>query len=88
MSRRDYDTRDDRIVGFYYPILSCFWKIISVSDPIRILFLLKPYYPYPKTIWEFILMHNIYFLFCVYFALWGNITAGVIFTLAEHDWLK
>jgi len=25
--------RDDRIVDFHYPILSCFWKIISVSDP-------------------------------------------------------
>ena len=26
-------TRDDRIVDFYYSILSCFWKMITVSDP-------------------------------------------------------
>jgi len=26
-------TRDDRIVDFYYPILSSFVKMISVSDP-------------------------------------------------------
>jgi len=29
-------TRDDRIVDFNYPILSCFWKMISVRG-----------YPYP-----------------------------------------
>jgi len=26
-------TRDDRIVDFYYAILSCLWNMISVSDP-------------------------------------------------------
>jgi len=26
-------TRDDQIVDFYYLILSCFWKMISASDP-------------------------------------------------------
>jgi len=26
-------TRDDRIVDFHYPILTCFRKMISVSDP-------------------------------------------------------
>jgi len=33
-------------------------------------------------------MHNIHFLCCVYFALWGKITAGGILPLAEHEWLK
>ena len=26
-------SRDDRIVDFRYPILTCFLKMISVSDP-------------------------------------------------------
>jgi len=59
-------TRDDRIVDFHYPILTCFLKIISVSDPIRILFWLKSYYPYPKTIRKCIVVHNIYFVLCLF----------------------
>jgi len=30
-------TRDDWIVDSCYPILSCFWKMISVSDPNSVL---------------------------------------------------
>jgi len=26
-----FQSRDNRIVIFYYPILSCFWKMISIS---------------------------------------------------------
>ena len=50
-------SRDDRIVDFHYPNLSCFWKMI----PTRFLFWLKSYYPYPKTIRKCIAMHNIHF---------------------------
>ena len=28
--------RDDRIVDFYYPILSCFWKMISDQNPVLV----------------------------------------------------
>jgi len=88
--------RDDRIVDFYYPILSCFWKMISVSDPNPVLIetILSVSENYPKTIRKCIVMHNIHFLCCVYFAswgkiaLWGKITASVILPLAEHKWLK
>jgi len=55
--------------------------------PIRLLFKLKSYYPYTKTIRKCIVMHNIYFC-AVYFASWGKITAGIILLVAEHDWLK
>jgi len=49
--------RDDRIVFFYYPILSCLWKMIS--DPN--LYLVEIIQPYPKSIWKCIMMRNIYF---------------------------
>jgi len=51
--------RDDWIVDFHYPILYCFWKMISVSDPNPVW--LKLCYPYPKTIRKCIAMHNIHF---------------------------
>ena len=84
--RRVLCSRDDRIVDFYYPILPVFEKWYLY--PIRILFWLKSYYPYPKTIGKCIMMHNIHFLCIVYFTLWGKITAQAILPLAEHDWLK
>ena len=31
--KKHFTSRNDRIVDFYYPILSCFWKMISISDP-------------------------------------------------------
>jgi len=68
-------TRDDRIVIFYYPILSCFWKIISVSDPNLVLveIILSVCENYPKVYYD---AQQIFLCF-VYFA-----------TSAEHDWLK
>ena len=74
--------RDDRIVDFYYPILSCFWKMISISDPNPvlvkiILYVSEVYYDVQHT-----------FLCSVYFASWDKITAEVVLPLAEHDWLK
>jgi len=87
-------TRDDRIVVFYYPILSCFGKTISVSDPNPVLveIILSVSQNCPKVYCD--AQHT--FLCCVYFAswgkitltLWGKITARVILPLAEHDWLK
>ena len=54
---------------------------------IQILFWLKSYCPYPKTIQKCTMMHNIHF--CVVFVLpWGKITVAVILPLAEHNWLK
>jgi len=48
---RDELTRDDRIVDFYYPNLSCFGKIISVSDPNHVLvkIILSVSENYPKV---------------------------------------
>ena len=77
-------TRDNRIVNFTirsYPVFQKWY-------PIRILFWLNSYYAYPKTIWKCIVIHNIHFLCCVYFALWGKITVGAFLPLAEHNWLK
>ena len=44
-------SRDDRIVVIYYPILSCFWKMISVSDPNPVLveIILSVSENYPKV---------------------------------------
>ena len=44
--------------------------------PLRILFWLKSYYPYLKTIWKCIMVHNIHFC------------ALSILPSAEHNWLK
>jgi len=44
-----------------------------------ILFWLKPYHPYPKTIRKCIVMHSIHFLCCVCFVFWDKITAGVFY---------
>jgi len=59
-------TRDDRIVDFYYPILSCFWKTISVSDPNLFSFkiILSVSENYPKVCYD---AHHT-FLYSVYFA--------------------
>jgi len=78
--------RYDRIVDLHYPILSCFWKMISVSDsnPVLIEIILSVSENYPKV--YCVAQHS--FLCCVYFASWGKITAGAISPLAKHDWLK
>ena len=62
--------RDDWIVDFYYLILSCFWKMISVSDPIPVLveIILSVSEKYPKVYCD--AQHT--FLCCVYFALQNN----------------
>jgi len=58
--------RDYRIEGFTirsYPVFEKWYPC-----PIWILFWLKPYYPYPKAIRKCIVMHNMHFSCCVYFA--------------------
>ena len=80
------------MVDFYYPILSCFGKMISVSDPIPVLVetILSVSENYPIVHCD--AQHT--FLCCVYFApwgkiaIWGKITVRVILPSAEHDWLK
>ena len=59
-------SRDDRIVDFYYPILSCFGKMISVSDPNPVLVetILSVSENYPIVYCD--AQHT--FLCCVYFA--------------------
>jgi len=84
--------RDDRIVDFYYPILSCFFKMISVPDsnPVLVETMLSVSENYPKVYCD--AQHT--FLCCVYFASWGKtalwckIIVRVILPSAEHDWLK
>jgi len=52
-------TRDDQIADFTirsYPVFEKWYPY-----PIRILFWLKSYYPYPKTVRKCIAMHNIHF---------------------------
>ena len=58
--------RDDRIVDFYYPILSCFFKMISVPDsnPVLVETMLSVSENYPKVYCD--AQHT--FLCCVYFA--------------------
>ena len=47
-------SRDNQIVDFYYPILSCFWKMISVSDPNPVLvkIMLSVSENYPKVYYD------------------------------------
>jgi len=61
-------SRDDRIVDFYYPIISCFWKIISVSDanPVLVQIILTVSENYPKVYYGG--KHSLHFcvgLFCL-----------------------
>ena len=78
--------RDDRIVDFCYPILSWFWKMISVSNPNPVLvkIILSVSEDYPELYYD--AQHT--FLCSVYFALWGKITVEVVLPVAEHDWLQ
>jgi len=78
--------RDDRIVFFYYRILSCFWKMISVSDPNPVLveIILSASENYPKV---FCVAQHIFLCF-VCSTSWGKTTFGVTLPSAEHDWLK
>ena len=78
--------RDDRIVDFYYPILSCFCKRISVSNPNPVLveIILSVSEKYPKVYCD----AHYTFLCCVYFALLGKLSTGAILPLAKHNWLK
>jgi len=73
-------TRDDWIVDFHYPILTCFRKMISVSDPNPVLVEII------LSVSESVLWCTTYILCCAYFALLGKITAGAILPLAEHNW--
>jgi len=70
----------------YYPILSCFWKMISVSDPNPVLvkIILSVGENYSEVYYD---AQHI-FLCSFHFALWGKIPAEVILPLADHDWLK
>ena len=77
------EVRDDRIVDFYYPILSCFWRIISISDPNPVLVKIIPSVSENYPIVYYDAQHT--FLCSVYFAFWGKITGEVILPLAEHD---
>ena len=63
---------DDRIVVFYYPNLSCFWKMISVSfpNPVLVEIILSVSENYPKVYYD--AQHT--FSCFVYFASWGKIT--------------
>jgi len=65
--------RDDRIVDFHYPILTCFWKMISDPNPVLVEIIL--------SVSESVLWCTTYILYCAYFDLLGKI-------LAEHNWLK
>jgi len=61
--------RDDRIMDFYYPILSCFWKMRSVSDlnPVLVEIIVSVSENYPKVYCD----AQYYIHFCaVYFAMW------------------
>jgi len=60
--------------------------MISVSDPNLVLveIILFVSENYPKVYCD--AQHA--FMCCVYFALRGKITAGVILPIAENDWLK
>jgi len=60
-------SRDDRIGDFYHLILSCFCKMISVSDlnPVLVEITLTVLENYPKVYCD--AQHT--FLCCVYFAL-------------------
>ena len=78
--------KDDRIVDFHYPILSCFWKMISVSHPNPVF--VKIILSVSENCLKVYCDAQYAFLCCVYFASWGKITAGSILPLAKHDWLK
>jgi len=58
-------TRDDRIVEFYYPILICFFKMISVSDPNPVLveFILSISENYPKVCCD---AQHTFFVLCLF----------------------
>jgi len=58
-------SRNDQIVDFYYPILSFFWKMISVSDPnpVSVEFILSVSENYPKAYCA--AQHN-FFVLCLF----------------------
>jgi len=80
----DVGGRLDRIAIFYYPILSCFWKMISEPNSVLVEIILSISENYRKVYYD--AQHT--FLCFVYFASWGKIASGVILPSAEHDWLK
>jgi len=59
------ESRDDRIVDFYYPILSCFRKMISVSDLNLVLIeiMLSESKNYPKLYCD---AQHILFVLCLF----------------------
>jgi len=78
--------RDDRIMDFYYLILSWFWKMISFirsescfgwNGTIRI-----------RKLSESVLRCTTYISVLCLFCLLGKIPVGAMLPLAEYDWLK
>jgi len=57
---------------------------ISNPNPVLIEIILSVSENYPKVFCA--TQHT--FLYCVYFALLGKITAGATLLFAEHNWLK
>jgi len=57
--------RDDRIVDFYYPILSCFWNMISLSDPnpLQVEIILSVSENYPKVYCD---AQHTFFVLCLF----------------------
>jgi len=49
-----FASRDDRVVDFNYPILSCFWKTISVfyANPVLVKIILTVSENYPKVYYD------------------------------------
>jgi len=64
-------SRDDRIVDFHYPILSCFSKTVSVSDPypamVEIMLSVSENYPKVYCVAQHTFSWSVYFvlLFCL-----------------------
>jgi len=78
-------TRDDWIVDFSYPILSCFWKMIHIFNPNPVLVetILPVSENYLKVCCD---AQHTFFVLCL-FCLTKQKTARVILPLAELDWL-
>jgi len=72
--------RDDRIVDFHYPILTCFRKMISDPHPVLVEMMLPVSENYPKCP----VMHKIYFVLCLFYLVRQNNCLSYL-PLAEHN---